>query len=125
MTIHVKTGGFTVIESTTFLAYGLGETEVCLGDLGPEQLRFLLNFKIDNEKKDPAFGLEPIDDHAVRIQLTNWNNSLGMTLTAPQKIGSYKGRELLLAFAVAKIGDKAETRQITLTFYGGEVVKNG
>lgn len=125
MTIHVKTGGFTVIESTTFLAYGLGETEVCLGNPGPEQLRFLLNFKNDDEKKEPVLGFEPIDDHTVRIQLTNWNNSLGMTLTEPQRIGSYNGHELLLAFAITKIGAKTETRHITLTFYGGEVVKNG
>ncbi len=114
-----------MIESTTFLAYGLGEAEVCLGNPGPEQLRFLLNFKTDADKKEPALGYEKVDDHTMRIQLTNWNNSLGITITEPQAVGTYNNHKLLLAFAVTKIGSKGETRQITLTFYVDEATANG
>lgn len=125
MTIHVKTGGFEMIESISFLAYGLGETEVRLGGPGPERLCFLFNFTNPTDNKEPGLKFEPVDDHTVRVQLENWNNSLGMTITEPQEIGTYGGRKLLIAFAITKVGSKGETRHITLTFYAGEVAKDG
>jgi hypothetical protein len=125
MTLRVKTGVLEVIESTSFLAYGLGETEVCLGAAGPEQLRFVFTFESNVDNKDPGLSYEGIDDHAVRIRLTNWNNNLGISLVEPQEMGSFQKQKLFLAFAVTKVGSKGEVRHITLTFYAGEAVSDG
>ena len=76
--MKVKFGEMDLLDSTTFLAFGLGETEVLIQD-ETDHLRFLLDFV---EEKNPQQSLkwEVVDAATLKIRLINWNNPIGSTL---------------------------------------------
>ena len=122
--MKIQTGGMELIDSESFLAVGLGETLINIGD-GAESLHFILNFvEVEGEKK-PIFELKSIDKKTLRVTLTNWNNSLGTTLIEPAEIGTYRKRKLFILFSISKSGKLGQVREVLLSLYLGGEVKDG
>ena len=95
--MKIQTGEKELLESRTFLALGLGETVISIGE-GKESLEFILNFvKVEGEKK-PEVKLETPDPDkkTLKFTLTNWNNPLGTGFTEALEVGTYNKRRLLL-----------------------------
>ena len=123
--MKIKTGGKELFKTETFLAVGLGETEVAITD-GPEALHFVFNFvETEGEKEAMSIDGETIDGHTLRLTLTNWNNPLGTTLIEPVEIGTYSGRKLFALFFVQKAGAKGQLRLVNLSLYLGAEVQHG
>jgi hypothetical protein len=121
--ISIRTGGKDVVDSKTFISLGLGETSITLGQ-GGEALNFVFDF-IAVEGSDQKINVEKSSDKSLRIILTNWNSSLGTTLIEPIHVGTFSNRKLYLLFAISKIGQKGELREVTFTAYVGDEVKDG
>lgn len=114
----------TLLESVNFIALGLGETVLVLGDL-PEQLTFVLNFTHHDFKKEPSFSANQRNSKTLVLNFENWDHQLGIGLKDSLELGTFKGRKLFLAIVIRKMGPNTEHRLITASFYLGEVVANG
>ncbi len=121
--IEVSTGGKEVLESKTFIALGLGETTIVVGQ-DAEEIRFILDFSVV-EGSEQKINSKVIDDKSLRLELINFSSPFGTTFVDPLHVGTFKGRKLYLMINVAKIGEKGELRQVTLTTYLGEEVRDG
>lgn len=120
----ISHGDRTLLETTTFLTLGLGETKVMLSHNG-ETLTFLLNFVAEEPNKESMIRPEFVNDKTLRLTLINWNNPLGAGLENPVELGTFLKRRLTFAFFISKAGAKGEQRLVTLSFYLGAEVQNG
>ena len=117
--MKITTGGMELLESTSFIAIGLTETVITVGDQEP--LRFLISFVEEaNGKVDVNFAA--VDNKTLRITLNNWNNPLGTALVEPVEVGSYQDRRLYVLFLIHKAGNKGQNRAVTFSLYLGERV---
>ena len=91
--MKIQTGGMELLESSAFLALGLGETVIEVGK-DKETLKFILNFT--EAKGAPKLGMksEATDKKTLKLTLTNWDNPLGTTLIEPLEVGTYEMRRL-------------------------------
>ena len=119
--MKIETGGKELFESEAFLAIGLGETVITLGD-GPEALKVIFDF-VKGEKQ--AIAWETVDSKSLKLTLTNWDNNLGTTLVNPVEIGTFRNRQLFLLFNVKKAGNEGNLREVTVSLYLGEEVQGG
>lgn len=117
--MKITIGQKELLESTSFLATGLGETVITVGEQEP--LRFILNFVEDADGK-VAIKWEVVDNKTLRITLNNWSNPLGTTLGEPAEVGTYQNRRLFIMFVVCKAGDEGQNRTVTFSLYLGEKV---
>ena len=115
--MKITTGEKELLESTSFLTTGLGETVITVGDQEP--LRFLLNFVEDSDGK-VEMNWKKVDDQTLRITLKNWNNPLGITLAEPVEVGTYQNRPLFILFFISKAGVEGQNRAVTFSLYLGE-----
>jgi len=117
-----------LLDSRTFLALGLGETVVSIGE-GPEKLRFVLNFVQDEEKPDKEkkqqLKFEPSGKNSLKITLTNWDNVLGTTFKEPVEVGTFSGKMLFIMILVKKAGSVGEVREVNFSAYLGDEVQDG
>jgi hypothetical protein len=129
--IKIQTGGMTLLESTTFLAVGLGETRIKITS-ETESLTFVLFFA--ERKADPLAPVpqfqpeikwEAVNPNELRIELTNWVQTFPATLLQPVRVGTFSKRQLYVLFAIAKLGSQNEIRQVTFSTYLGEEVPDG
>ena len=121
--MKIETDGKELLESKVFLAIGLGETVVTLGD-DQEMLSFIFNFAEDENKKE-AITWDVVDTRTLKVTLSNWNNSLGTTLVEPVAVGTYQKRRLFILFHVKKAGTSGQIREVTFSLYLGEEVQVG
>ena len=117
--MKITTGQKELLESASFLATGLGETVITVGEQEP--LRFLLNFVEDAGGK-VEMKWEAVDDKTLRITLNNWSNPLGTTFREPIEVGSYQNRRLFIMLFICKAGDEGQNRAVTFSVYLGEKV---
>ena len=96
--MKIETGGKELLESETFIALGLGETVITIGE-GNEELRFVFDF-VKGEKGDKPIILNVVDTKSLKLTLTNWDNPLGTTLVGPVEVGTFKNRQLFILFYV-------------------------
>lgn len=122
--MKIITGEKELLGSKTFIALGLGETEISIDD-GPESLRFIFNFVESADEKVAGPKLEAVDGQTLKITLANWNNPLGITLNEPLEIGTYRHRVLFVLFFVKKAGQEGQFREVTFSLYLGEEVQGG
>ncbi|MDF1764061.1 MAG: hypothetical protein P1U57_11680 [Oleibacter sp.] len=112
-------------DSETFLAFGLGETQVEIGDENQgEVLIFTFNF-ISDDTQERSITWDQKSNTEVKANLINWNDVIGTTLIKPLRGGSLFNREMVLTFASRKIGSEGETREISLSVYIGKELPNG
>ena len=119
--MKIKTGGKELFESETFLALGLGETVITIGD-GPEGLNFIFEF-VKGDKQDLSW--KTVDSNSLKLILTNWDDHLGTTLVEPVEIGTFENRQLFILFYVKKAGKDGQLREVTISLYLGEEVHGG
>ena len=122
--MKIKTGGMDLLESETFLAVGDGETVITIRE-GPDLLCFILNFvEVEGEKKmDLIF--EAVGNNTLKVNLINWSNPLGITLSEPVEVGTYLKRKLFMLFNISKAGERGHLREVTFSLYLGEEVQDG
>ena len=122
--MKIKTGGMDLLESETFLAVGTGETVIAIKE-GPDLLRFILNFvEVEGEKK-MAVNFEDGGNNTLKMNLTNWSNPLGITLSEPVEVGTYCKRRLFMLFNIRTVGQAVQLREVTFSLYLGEEVQDG
>ena len=121
--MKLRFGDKDLLDSKTFLALDLGEAELTLGE-GAEALKLILEF-VEEQGKKEELTLIPIDNKALRIRLTNWNNVLGTTLVTPLEIGTFNKRKLYIMVFVQKAGSTGQVREVTFCAYLGEAVQDG
>ena len=122
--MKIKTGGMDLLESETFLAVGTGETVIAIKE-GPDLLRFILNFvEVEGEKK-MAVNFEDVGNNTLKMNLTNWSNPLGITLSKPVEVGTYCKRRLFMLFNISTAGQAGHLREVTFSLYLGEEVQDG
>jgi hypothetical protein len=121
--MQIRTGGKTLLESTTFMALGLGETRISVS-AGAETLTFVLDF-IEDKEKPLGIVWKPLDANTLRIEFTNWNHAFGTTLLEPQHVGILDGRPLYVLFFIKKAGSQNELREVTFSTYFGEEAPDG
>jgi hypothetical protein len=124
MAMEITTGGKTLLESATFLALGLGETSVTLRSSDEEPLTFVFNF-VEAKGEPENIRWVYVDAQNLRIELTNWNNPYGTTLTEPVSVGTLRHRRLYVMFFITKAGRLGEFREVTFATYLGEQVPDG
>ena len=112
-----------LFDSRTFLAIGLGETRITVGD-GGELVNFILDF-IQDETKQERLEIVTIDGKSLKIKLTNWSNVLGTTLMEPLEVGKLNQKKLYILFFVKKAGDKGNIREVNFCAYLGAEVSDG
>ena len=122
--MHIKYNDKELLDSMTFMSFGNGETEIEFGE-GKEKLKVILDFIDEEEPKEQKLQFVVIDQHTLKIMLTNWNNVLGTTFNEAVKIGSFRKRELFLILNVKKAGQKAAFREVTFSLYVGQEVHDG
>ena len=120
--MKIQTGEKELLESETFLTIGLGETVITVGDEPKEALKFIFDF-VKGEKQNIAWNA--VDNKSLKLTLTNWDNPLGTTLTAPVEVGTFNNRQLFILFYVKKAGEDGQLREVTVSLYLGEEVQSG
>lgn len=115
-----------LIDSQTFLAFGLGETRISL-TRDTEAVTFILNFIQEEGEgaKQEKITLESSDVGTLKINLSNWNNTLGTTLISPLEVGTFQHRKLYILFFIKKAGSQGQVREVTFSIYLGEEVQGG
>lgn len=119
----IQTGGMELIASETFIAIGLGETILEIGD-GSDMLRFILTFVESESEKEPRVKFGPVDSRTMNVILTNWNYPLGTTLIKPIELSTYRKRKLFILFSVSKSGKEGQIREVVISLYLGEEVQD-
>ena len=112
-----------LFESKTFLAIGLGETSITIGN-EPESLNFILDF-IQEDSKEQKLEILPVDNRTLKFKLTNWNNVLGTSLLEPIEVGRINRRKFFILFSVKKAGNQGQVREVTFSAYLGEEIQDG
>ena len=121
--MKVKYQNRELFESKTFLAIGLGETNITIGN-EPESLNFILDF-IQEDSKEQKLEILPVDNRTLKFKLTNWNNVLGTSLLEPIEVGRINRRKFFILFSVKKAGNQGQVREVTFSAYLGEEIQDG
>ena len=121
--MKIQTGGMELIDSEAFIAVGLGETILEIGD-GSDMLRLILNFVESEGEKKTTVEFNPVDGRTLNVILTNWNYSLGTTLIRPIEVGIYRKRKLFILFSINKSGEVGQIREVLISLYLGEEVQD-
>ena len=121
--MKVKYQNRELFESKTFLAIGLGETNITIGN-EPESLNFILDF-IQEDSKEQKLEILPVDNRTLKFKLTNWNNVLGTSLLEPIEVGRIGQRKFFILFSVKKAGNQGQVREVTFSAYLGEEIQDG
>ena len=112
-----------LLESETFITFGMGETELLLEDK-TESIRLILNF-VDTDEKKHDLQFEVIDSKTAKLNLINFKEQFGMGIKEPVSVGTFKKRKLYFIFHVKPTGAVANCRVVTFSFYLGEEVQDG
>ena len=115
-------GGKDLLASETFLAVGLGETVIYIGEKDP--LCLVLDFAINKDEKEDRLEWNTINPKTLKVTLTNWNSVLGTSLVEPAAVGTYFNHQLFVMFAISKCGNDNQIREVTLSLYLGDEVKS-
>lgn len=111
--ISIKSSDKDILTSGTVHTFGLNNLEIQLSDL-----KFIIEFVND------ASGMR-IENSAgnkeLRLQLFNFNNSLGSGITIPQKVGSYLNRELYFIFTTYAMNNNSAKLFHYTFFLGGPI----
>jgi len=120
MKVRYLEKGLELYDSISFLALGLGPSEVVMGE-GDETLKLILDFKRDDSSKT-TLEWKVNDNTSITATLTNWSEPLGTTLVEPVSNATLLNREMTFIFSVRKVGSEGEVREVMISVYlGGEV----
>ena len=123
-----------LVFAKTFMISELGTTRVEIPDDGdgpPLLLELVFSETDDGEQK---LNGQVVDKHTMKLELDNWNNVLGTTLSELIKVGTYRKkdatgvartRQLFFLLGARKIGSKGQIREINLSIYIGEEASHG
>jgi hypothetical protein len=110
---RISTGNRKVIHSGVFITWGSDPTvmEIAGG------LKLIFAFANDKENPGKQFVTgDVLDDHTLRLTMTNFNNILGTGTSEPVRIGETNGKDIHLAYRVHAIGG-AEDKTVQYTVY--------
>jgi len=92
--VYVRSSGKDVIASGTVHTFDSTNLEVQIA-----QFKFIFNF-IEDQSNNRTVSFSNPEKETLKIDLYNFNNSLGNGTVKPYKIGSLMDRELYLGFNV-------------------------
>ncbi|MDD5070364.1 MAG: hypothetical protein PHV17_06510 [Candidatus Omnitrophica bacterium] len=108
----IKSSGKEILTTGSVHTFDLSNIELILSDL-----KFIIQFSDDGGKQRMESSV--VSDKGIMIQLFNFNNPLGIGLTSPQKIGTYKNKELYFIFTIYAL-NKSSVKLLHYTFYSGD-----
>ena len=117
--LSIKTDGKDLLDSKVFMAVGLGETTISVGD-GAEALCFIFDFYQDDKESKHAVEFEAVNEKTLRLKLTNWDSPLGATWSELAEVGVFKRRKLYLLPYIKKAGSSGQFREVMVSFYLGQ-----
>ncbi|MFK7750541.1 MAG: DUF6864 domain-containing function [Kordia sp.] len=94
MEIKIKTGEYEVIASGSIVGNHNEPIEFELSTLF-----FIFEFITDTNSPESKINKTGIDDKTLKIELINFNNTLGTRNTAPLPIGTVNNRKLFVNFS--------------------------
>ena len=123
-----------LVFAKTFMISELGTTRVEIpdDDDGPPLLLELVFSETDDGEQ--KLNGQVVDTHTMRLELNNWSNVLGTTLSELTEVGTYskkdasgvpRTRQLFFLMGVRKVGSKGQIREINLSMYIGEEASHG
>lgn len=117
--MKITYNGLELYSTKTFLIDNLGEVNIDIGD-ERESIRCILNIAKDEKNKELQYSTNVIDDHTIKLNLINWNDTFGRALKENYEVGTLFERKLYFNFLVTKIGVESEIREILFNVYLGE-----
>ncbi len=110
--IQIRSSGKDVLASGTVITADNKNLEFRIANLG-----VVLSFI--NDGTSPRLGQGAADGSSLRLEVYNFNNTIGSGTTAPLEIGTYTGRKLLFSFVVYAFSEES-TKTVHYTFMLGD-----
>lgn len=108
--VNITVGNYEVFGNGTVISHNSSDI---LFEIKGLRIRIVFQ-NSDNDKPDISIAFDK-EDPCLQFTLTNFNNSLGISLTSPYKIGFINDRELYLLFTVHSVG-KQGARMFSYTW---------
>jgi hypothetical protein len=110
--LQISSSGKDVLACGTVITADNKHVEFRVAQLG-------VSLEFINDGTSPRLGQGTADGSTLRLQVYNFNNTIGSGTTAPLEIGSYAGRKLLFSFVVYAFNPDS-TKTVHYTFMLGD-----
>lgn len=110
--LQISSSGRDVLATGTVITADNKNVEFRVAQLGVA-LEFI------NDGTLPRLGQAAADGSTLRLQVYNFNNTIGAGTTSPLEIGTFAGRKLLFSFVVYAFNQES-TKTVHYTFMLGE-----
>jgi Domain of unknown function (DUF6864) len=114
--MKITSGQHEVYDTGTVISY---QNEPIIFTIN--NLKINVNFSNDEKNKKHRIKSQKVSNKELKVNLINFNNSLGTGTTEPLRMGQLNNRELFLNFVVYTLGFESQKIFIYTWYLGVEV----